>query len=534
MKQSTSYFRLGSAIILILLEALLLSLLVDARTLPESGIISVLLAKAGHVLRWVIVSAGLLVLFLANGFQHRLQPLVSTQTKRATFTSFIIHLGLFFGFAFVTLYVFRPQVVTPQIYHYLWLVLAILTALSWSFIIASGRNWKTFITTEYKSIVGAIFGGVLVVALGFYFQQFWGAMTELTLYSAKTLLALFYDEIIFDPSHRNLGINSFWVNIAPVCSGIEGAVLAVSIASFYLYLARHYLQFPHALVLIPLAIVISITLNIVRIAALIIIGAEVSPALAVGGFHSVAGWISAIFIALMIVFVFSHWNWIQCTQEKETKTATRYKDSDLAQAILIPFVASASISLVGKVFFESFDYAYPIKVVITLSIVLYFWKKYNFRKPDKLPEAVIVGVLVAVSWVLMSPSDEQLNNNISAALFAMPLWALIGWSAFRLLGFWVLAPILEELVFRGYLLSRLSGQEISNTRKPMFSLFALVASSVLFGLLHNAWLVGTIAGLLFAYVRYRSHSITSCIVAHSTANVLVAGWAIHNRNWALF
>ena len=183
-------------------------------------------------------------------------------------------------------------------------------------------------------------------------------MTEFTLGSTKAILELFYDNIIFDPVRRDLGVDKFWVNIAPVCSGIEGAVLAVSIAAIYLFLSRKYLIFPHALILLPFAGVISIAFNILRIAALIVLGAEISPALAIGGFHSVAGWITAILVALLIVFVFSHWNWIQKANVIENQTTNDYEDSDLAQAILIPFVIFTAATLIGGIFVEGFDYFY--------------------------------------------------------------------------------------------------------------------------------------------------------------------------------
>ena len=521
------------AIGLLIVEAMLLSLMVDARTIPENGFLSLLLAEAGDFLRWMIVSAGLFALFLSNGFKYRLKTLLHHYSASPSLVALIVHLGLFLSLVFTTQQVFHKQPGADNYFSFLWLIIVGLTGISWCFVIASPGNWRKFLSREKLSIASALIGGLIIVVLGFYFQRFWGSMTEFTLGSTKTLLELLYDDIIFDASQNQLGIGAFRVNIAPVCSGIEGAVLAVSIAAIYLYLSRKYLKLPHALVLLPLAGIISIALNIIRIIALIILGAEVSPALAVGGFHSVAGWITAVLVALLIVFVFSSWQWIQKIPESEDETATPSADSNLAYAILIPFVIFTGVTLVGRIFIDEFDYYYPVKIILTLGVILYFWKIYKFQIPDRKIEAFAVGVLVAALWVLMIPSDEQANTNISAALAAMPLWALVGWSIFRLLGFWVLAPILEELVFRGYLLGRLSGQEISNIHKPSFSVLALIISSLLFGLVHNAWLAGTVAGLLFAYVRYRANSITGCIAAHSTANVLVASWAVYSGNWSL-
>lgn len=534
MKQPIPYLRLIFAICLLTLEAILLSLMVDASTIPENGYLSNILSEAGNFLRWSIVSAGLLALFLANNFKHRLKTLFNHYSAFKAFVAFIIHLGLFVLLVIATYKVFHaPPSGTVNYYSYIWIIVSGLTAISWCFILAGYGNWIKFLSSEKTSIASAAIGGLLVVALGFYFQRFWGSMTEFTLSSTKTLLELFYNDIIFDASQNILGIDAFWVYIAPVCSGIEGVVLAVSIAAIYLYLSRKYFRFPQALILLPLAGIISIALNIVRITALIILGAEISPALAVGGFHSVAGWITAVLVALLIVFVFSSWQWILKKPKSEHSALAPPPDSSLAHAILVPFVIYSTMTLIGGIFTNNIDYFYPIKLTLTGGAVLYYWKIYNFALPDKIIEALAVGVLVALLWILMIPADEQVNMSVSTALYTMPVWMLIGWSTLRLTGFWVLAPILEELVFRGYLISRLSGQVISTTHKPTFSLFALIVSAVLFGLLHNAWLAGTVAGLLFAYVRFRSESITSCILAHSTANILVTTWAVYSGNWSL-
>lgn len=509
---------------------MILSLMVDARALPANGFLSIGLAEAGNFLRWTIVTAGLLALFLADGFKTRLHFL-NGRPLRTALVALILHIGIYFALLFITLVVFQQY---SRVYtHYLWLALVIASAVSWCLILSVSSNWRKFLANEKAAIAAAAIGGIVIVLLGFYFQRYWGSMTEFTLGSTKTLLSLFYDDIIYDPNQRKLGLDAFWVFVAPVCSGIEGAVLAVSIAAVYLYLSRQFLKFPHALVLLPLACLFSFALNIVRITALIMLGAEVSPALAIGGFHSVAGWITAILVALLIVFVFSSWKWIQKTPNSEHKNIVSPADSQIAQAILIPFVIFTGATLIGSIFVTKFDYYYPVKAILTLGVLLFFWKVYDFRSPDRKLEAIAAGILVAILWVMLIPADADGNQNISVAFSSMPLWALIGWVFFRLLGFWFIAPILEELVFRSYLLSRLSGQAVSNHQKPIFSLFALIASAVLFGLLHNAWLAGMIAGLLFAYIRFRGDSIVNSIIAHSIANILITLWAVYSGNWAL-
>ena len=55
----------------------------------------------------------------------------------------------------------------------------------------------------------------------------------------------------------------------------------------------------------------------------------------------------------------------------------------------------------------------------------------------------------------------------------------------------------------------------------------LLISSVAFGILHgDRWLVGTIAGVIFALAQIRKGRIGEAIAAHAVANALVASWVL--------
>ena len=78
---------------------------------------------------------------------------------------------------------------------------------------------------------------------------------------------------------------------------------------------------------------------------------------------------------------------------------------------------------------------------------------------------------------------------------------------------------MEEGFFRGYLLARL---ERAGLGRP----FALLASAALFGLLHERWLAGAAAGLVFGLVFLRRDRLADAIAAHAAANAVLAGWAL--------
>jgi len=506
--------------------------MVDSRTLPEDGVLSIILAESGNFLRWMVISAGLFIVLIASNYKNRIKTLHTHFSLFRFFLTVTVHLIIFISLVISSFQVFiNDQEIVK--YYSIWITLVVITLVSWSLIITRLNSWGKFIIAEKKSILVAILVGFLVLVSGFYFQQFWGSMTELTFGATQFLLEIFYDDIFVDIPQSKLGINKFWVHIAPICSGIEGAVIAVSVAALYLYFSKEHLKIPHAFILLPIAAIISIFLNIIRITLLIILGEEISPALAIGGFHSVAGWISAVLVSLLIVFVFSHWSWIQKVTLNNQSYTQQTLDSKLAQAILIPFVIFAVMTLFGKIFDDGFDYFYPVKIIITLGVVIYFWKYYQLKAPDKIVIPVIAGIIVAILWFLLVPVNEQVNTSFTDTISSMPLELLFIWGFFRLIGFLILIPVLEELVFRSYIISRLSGQNLNNNQKPDFNILAILLSSLLFGFIHDAWIAGTIAGFIFAYVRYQSESITSCITAHGVANALVFCIAAFTGNWSL-
>jgi len=80
----------------------------------------------------------------------------------------------------------------------------------------------------------------------------------------------------------------------------------------------------------------------------------------------------------------------------------------------------------------------------------------------------------------------------------------------------ILAPVFEEILFRGILLRGMLQNQINPT-------IAIILSSVLFGLAHmNPWqFIGAgILGAIFAYIYYRTKSLWICIFLHSLNNTI--------------
>ena len=104
--------------------------------------------------------------------------------------------------------------------------------------------------------------------------------------------------IAADPVAMFIRTQHFRVFIAPECSGLEGVGLMLAFGITLLWLFREECRFPQSLILLPAGVVLLFLLNSVRIAALVLIGNAGARQIAVGGFHSQAGWMLFNSVAL--------------------------------------------------------------------------------------------------------------------------------------------------------------------------------------------------------------------------------------------
>ena len=130
-----------------------------------------------------------------------------------------------------------------------------------------------------------------------------GPLNSATLGCVRLVLAVVCRDAVFEPGRGVVGTGAFAVEVAPECSGYEGIGLIWVFLSAYLWFCRRSLKFPQALWLLPIGTAVIWLANVARIVALIAVGTWVSPKVALGGFHSQAGWLAFNAVALGLVLV---------------------------------------------------------------------------------------------------------------------------------------------------------------------------------------------------------------------------------------
>ncbi|MFW2389839.1 MAG: exosortase E/protease, VPEID-CTERM system [Polyangiales bacterium] len=384
----------------------------------------------------------------------------------------------------------------------------------------------------FASLVGLVAWGAGVATLGL-----WNHLNRITLDAVAATLELFVSPIYFDPADVAVGTEEFWVRVLPVCSGYEGIGLILVFLSAYLVAFRERFRFPQVLVLLPATIACVWLLNVVRIVLLILVGHAGYADIALGGFHSKAGWLFFCAVALGAVWVSQQVRWFARDPD-----APRGEVVNPSAPFLLPLLAVVATALLTGLFAIELDYFYPLRAVVGLLVLAWYWKEYVNGLRDHLRgrpivswQAIGVGVLVYVVWVGVSALIEPFGSEAppeALTEIAPPLAAV--WVIGRVLGAVLVIPIVEELAFRGFALRRLLSSEFERVSYERWSWLAVLGSSVLFAAFHQQWIGGFAAGLLYAYAQKRRGLLSDAIIAHAVSNALIAAEVLLAGHWSLW
>jgi exosortase E/protease (VPEID-CTERM system) len=353
-----------------------------------------------------------------------------------------------------------------------------------------------------------------------------------TLWVAYGLLHLISPSPICRPAEFLVGTPSYTIFIADSCSGYEGIGLIWGFFGVYLWLFRHRLRFPQAFLLLPMATVLMWLANAVRIAALVAVGTWVSPEVAMGGFHSQAGWLAFLAVGFGLVAVTRHRRYFTAADPAAAiKEGSRPTAAYVAPLLALVATAMLTGAVSGKV-----DKYYALRVVAVVATLWVYRREYvNLDWAWTWP-AVGVGAGVFVVWMALEPAgaDSPEAAAFGGFLAGMPPALRGGWLLFRVVGSVVTVPLAEELAFRGYLIRRLQAAEFQTVPPGRFTWASFLLSSALFGTLHGRWLAGTLAGMAYALVLYRRGRLGEAVLAHATTNALIAAYVLATGSWALW
>jgi len=406
----------------------------------------------------------------------------------------------------------------------------------------------------YSAIAGA-----LAWCLRFPFQSMWdasstapGRMLQVAAFEAvQVVLRFFLPNIQVDPDTFVIRAPNFAIFVAEQCSGLEGLGLVLVFTTIWLWYFRRESRFPQAILLIPCALGFVWMLNVVRIAALVLIGNAGYGEIAMVGFHSQAGWIAFTTVAFGFSMATRNLRWVRKIPDGSAgelaaelpaagephAQVDETGESPATAAYLVPFLAMLGASFFSKAASGHFEWLYPIRTIAGLVAICVYWpelKKIGWRFGWLAP---VAGAGIFGVWLLPSLLGASQSNSLGESLAALSPAARWSWIVFRVAAAVVVAPIAEELAFRGYLARRLvwseNAREFDTVPFSSVTLLSVGLSSVAFGLMYGRqWMLGVLAGLVFAGVMKWRGRLSDAIVAHAAGNLLLAIWVLSRGNWA--
>lgn len=361
----------------------------------------------------------------------------------------------------------------------------------------------------------------------------WQFLTGLTFSLVKTMLSLILPVVIADRPSLTIGTPSFNATIGDPCAGTEGLAMMLVFSTAWLCFSRKRIRFPHALLLIPAGLFVMYVMNAVRIVALLLIGIAGAPAVAVGGFHSQAGWICFAAVTLAFVAICDRWRWLERVAPGVSVGRVAASEWNPTAVYLMPFLAIVAASLVSHAASAQFEWLYPLRF-LTASLVIWALRSHyaTFRWRAGWP-AFAVGTLVFVLWIAVDRfAGPSPSTPMPRELAGLSPIARFAWIAVRVLAAVTTVPFAEELAFRGFLIRRFVSADFESLPWQRFTRLGLAASSLAFGVLHGErWIAGTLAGLLYAWAMLRKGSIGDAVAAHAITNAWLAGYVLCFDRW---
>lgn len=204
-------------------------------------------------------------------------------------------------------------------------------------------------------------------------------------------------------------------------------------------------------------------------------------------------------------------------------------------ATFIAFIIFADVLERFGAHANTMRWLYPARIALVLAMLL-AWRKH-YRELRELPArrdafvAIGIGAGIFVLWIALDAGWMQMGT--PRAFDAAGEDGRIDWPlvAVRAIGAALVVPLMEELFWRSFLLRWLDQRNFLSLRPARVSLRAVTISVLLFGIEHNLWLAGIIAGIAYTLLYMRSETLWTPILGHAVTNGLLAAWIIVTGSW---
>ena len=506
-----------AAVLVLLGEYLLLSWMFDATSLQRqiawtSGL--------GYLAPLMIAIGTAVVVFTSTRSVNVSGSVVlEPRSVRRALPFIAAHALLFFAFLLLTRALFGGGRVLrgdPRAWFGAWVLLALAVVGALALGVISPRQLVTLVRRTWIGLLAGVLVGIAAWNAGRAAEYLWKPLGGLTVHSVAQVVSWLFPDPVSIPSRFLVGTSHFQVRVAPICSGFEGIGLMLVLQSAWLIALRRELRFPNALVLIPLGVAVAWVANVFRIVGLIAIGSRWSPSLALGGFHSKAGWVLFCGAALGLMILSRRSRFFSRSSPRVEELAETWHPT---AAYLAPFLSGVAVQLVAGMLSIEADSLYPIQL---LAILVPLWAYRRCYGDWRASWSWVVACIGTAAFAI-DLGFGSLSAHSRASIFDRGVG--LPSIAAGLLTI-VVVPLAQELAFRGFLLRRLISADFTEVSPGRFSLPSFLISSVAFGVLQGNWIIGTISGMLFALAQYWRGRTADAFLAHALTSLFAVAYSL--------
>ncbi|MEA1865741.1 MAG: CAAX prenyl protease-related protein [Euryarchaeota archaeon] len=149
--------------------------------------------------------------------------------------------------------------------------------------------------------------------------------------------------------------------------------------------------------------------------------------------------------------------------------------------------------------------------------------------------SVLIGVVICILWVGLEglyPVFSSADVHYDPTIFDTTAFGFL--VIMRFAGSVLVAPVIEELFCRSFLMRYAIDSEWQNVPIGAYTFGSFAIVTLFFGFSHFRWLPGILTAILLNLLLYRTKNLSSCVVAHATANLLLLAYVVYSGEWGFF
>lgn len=229
---------------------------------------------------------------------------------------------------------------------------------------------------------------------------------------------------------------------------------------------------------------------------------------------------------------------------KQVSGGREFKRAKILLSILAVFAPIVIVGGIGEWFGDNtaigsvlINVAYVFSIIIASAVLKSWgtsWREIGLARPDSWRKTILLGIGTLVAYIVVSLAFQAIMQVVMQLLPGLtiapsdrsgfdPLYDNLPLLLLYLTAAWTTITFGEEMLFRAFLTNGLAG--LFPRAKARWA-FALIGSSLVFGLAHLSWgfagvIETTIMGLFLGFVYLRSRrNLWITIIAHGLANTL--------------